>query len=142
MDPRSSVLGLVALRYRGAYVASKFAIEALTDAIRLELRGSGVHISLIEPGPIVSRFRANAYEASSARTGRARSREGLERGVVRSRGRRCLGGSGADRRSQRVSPVASVSTISVRSRRRARGSSISRKCCLRASGIGSSSLRR
>ena len=59
----SSVLGLVALRYRGAYVASKFAIEALTDAMRLELRGSGVHISLIEPGPIVSRFRANAYEA-------------------------------------------------------------------------------
>ena len=59
----SSVLGLVALRYRGAYVASKFAIEALTDAMRLELRGSGVWISLIEPGPITSRFRANAYEA-------------------------------------------------------------------------------
>ena len=59
----SSVLGLVALRYRGAYVASKFAVEALTDAMRLELRGSGVRISLIEPGPIVSRFRANAYEA-------------------------------------------------------------------------------
>ena len=59
----SSVLGLVALRYRGAYVASKFAIEALTDAMRLELRGSGVRISLIEPGPITSRFRANAHEA-------------------------------------------------------------------------------
>ena len=59
----SSVLGLVALRYRGAYVASKFAIEALTDTMRLELRGSGVHVSLIEPGPIVSRFRANSYEA-------------------------------------------------------------------------------
>ena len=59
----SSVLGLVALPYRGAYVASKFAIEALTDAMRLELRNSGVHVALIEPGPIVSRFRANAYEA-------------------------------------------------------------------------------
>ena len=59
----SSVLGLVALRYRGAYVASKFAIEALTDAMRLELRGSGVRVSLIEPGPITSRFRANAYAA-------------------------------------------------------------------------------
>ena len=59
----SSVLGLVALPYRGAYVASKFAIEALTDTLRLELRGSGVRISLIEPGPITSRFRANAYEA-------------------------------------------------------------------------------
>ena len=59
----SSVLGLVALRYRGAYVASKFAIEALTDTMRLELRGSGIRISLIEPGPVTSRFRANAYEA-------------------------------------------------------------------------------
>ena len=59
----SSVLGLVALRYRGAYVASKYAIEALTDAMRLELRDSGVHVSLIEPGPVVSRFRANSYEA-------------------------------------------------------------------------------
>ena len=59
----SSVLGLVALRYRGAYVASKFAIEALTDTMRLELRGSGVRISLIEPGPVTSRFRANAHEA-------------------------------------------------------------------------------
>lgn len=59
----SSVLGLVALRYRGAYAASKFAIEALTDTMRLELRGSGVHVSLVEPGPIASRFRANSYEA-------------------------------------------------------------------------------
>ena len=59
----SSVLGLVALRYRGAYVASKFAIEALTDTMRLELRGSGIRISLIEPGPVTSRFRANAHEA-------------------------------------------------------------------------------
>ena len=59
----SSVLGMVALRYRGAYVASKFAIEALTDTMRLELHGSGVHVCLIEPGPIVSRFRANAFAA-------------------------------------------------------------------------------
>ena len=59
----SSVLGLVVLRYRGAYNASKFAIEALTDTMRLELRGSGVYVSLIEPGPITSRFRANAFEA-------------------------------------------------------------------------------
>ena len=59
----SSVLGLVALPYRGAYNASKFAIEALTDTMRLELRGSGVYVCLIEPGPITSRFRANAFEA-------------------------------------------------------------------------------
>lgn len=57
----SSVLGLVAMKYRGAYNASKFALEGLTDTLRLELDGSGVFVSLIEPGPIVSRFRDNAY---------------------------------------------------------------------------------
>lgn len=57
----SSVLGLVALRYRGAYVASKFALEGLSDTLRLELEGSGIRVSLIEPGPITSRFRDNAY---------------------------------------------------------------------------------
>jgi len=56
----SSVLGLVALPFRGAYNASKFALEGLTDTLRLELHGSGIHISLVEPGPIISRFRANA----------------------------------------------------------------------------------
>jgi NAD(P)-dependent dehydrogenase (short-subunit alcohol dehydrogenase family) len=58
----SSVLGLVTLPYRGAYVASKFALEGLTDTLRLELAGTGIHVSLIEPGPIESRFRANAHE--------------------------------------------------------------------------------
>ena len=59
----SSVLGLVALPYRGAYNASKFAVEGLTDTLRLELINSGIHVSLIEPGPINSRFRANAHAA-------------------------------------------------------------------------------
>jgi len=59
----SSLLGFVALKWRGAYTASKFALEGLTDTLRLELSGSGIHVSLIEPGPIVSRFRENAYEA-------------------------------------------------------------------------------
>lgn len=62
----SSVLGLVALKWRGAYNASKFALEGLTDTLRMELRGSGIHVSLIEPGPIESRFRENAYEAFKA----------------------------------------------------------------------------
>jgi len=57
----SSVLGLVALPFRGAYNSSKFAIEGLSDTLRMELKGSGVYISLIEPGPILSRFRANAH---------------------------------------------------------------------------------
>ncbi|MEM7428538.1 MAG: SDR family oxidoreductase [Pseudomonadota bacterium] len=52
----SSVLGLVAMKWRGAYNASKFALEGLTDTMRLELRGSAIHVSLIEPGPVVSNF--------------------------------------------------------------------------------------
>jgi NAD(P)-dependent dehydrogenase (short-subunit alcohol dehydrogenase family) len=58
----SSILGFVAMPYRGAYNASKYAIEGLADTLRLELRGSGVFVSLIEPGPIVSRFRDNALQ--------------------------------------------------------------------------------
>lgn len=56
----SSILGFAAMKYRGAYNASKFALEGLSDTLRLELRGSGVHVALIEPGPILSRFRENA----------------------------------------------------------------------------------
>ncbi len=52
----SSVLGIVAMKWRGAYNASKFALEGLTDTMRLELRGSGVTVSTIEPGPITSKF--------------------------------------------------------------------------------------
>ncbi|MCU0815092.1 MAG: SDR family oxidoreductase [Cypionkella sp.] len=56
----SSVLGLVALKWRGAYVSTKFALEGLTDVLRIEMRGTGISISLIEPGPVTSRIRANA----------------------------------------------------------------------------------
>ncbi len=56
----SSVLGFAAMPYRGAYNASKFALEGLSDTLRLELHGTGIHVVLIEPGPITSRFRANA----------------------------------------------------------------------------------
>jgi NAD(P)-dependent dehydrogenase (short-subunit alcohol dehydrogenase family) len=59
----SSVLGLVAMPFRGAYNASKFALEGLTDTLRLELKNTPVKVSLIEPGPITSRFRANALKA-------------------------------------------------------------------------------
>ena len=52
----SSVLGLVAMKHRGAYVASKFALEGLSDALRLELRGTGIHVSVIQPGPIGTPF--------------------------------------------------------------------------------------
>ena len=56
----SSILGVVPYRYRGAYTASKFALEGLSVTLRMELQGSGIHVSLIEPGPIATRFTANA----------------------------------------------------------------------------------
>lgn len=59
----SSVLGLVAFPWQGAYNASKFALEGLTDTLRLELHDSPVRVSLIEPGPIRSQFRHNALQA-------------------------------------------------------------------------------
>jgi NAD(P)-dependent dehydrogenase (short-subunit alcohol dehydrogenase family) len=59
----SSMLGIVCFAYRGAYNAAKFALEALSDTMRLELRNTNIHVSLIEPGPITSRFRVNAYAA-------------------------------------------------------------------------------
>jgi NAD(P)-dependent dehydrogenase (short-subunit alcohol dehydrogenase family) len=52
----SSILGLMAAPYRGAYCASKYALEGLTDAMRMELHGTGIHVSLIEPGPIRTEF--------------------------------------------------------------------------------------
>ncbi len=59
----SSVLGLVAMKWRGPYNASKFAIEGLTDTMRLELRGSGIDVITINPGPIESNFVPNARAA-------------------------------------------------------------------------------
>jgi short-subunit dehydrogenase len=56
----SSILGFAAFKYRGAYNASKFAIEGLSDTLRLELRNTGIKVSLIQPGPIISRIRENA----------------------------------------------------------------------------------
>ena len=58
----SSVLGLVSAPYRGAYCATKFALEAWSDALRMEMRGTGIHVSLIEPGPIDTAFRPNAVK--------------------------------------------------------------------------------
>jgi len=56
----SSVLGMAGLRMRGPYVASKFALEGYSDVLRLELAGSGLHVVLIEPGPIRTKIRENA----------------------------------------------------------------------------------
>lgn len=56
----SSILGFIAMKYRGAYTASKFALEAYSDTLRQELHGTGIHVSLIEPGPIATRFTPNS----------------------------------------------------------------------------------
>jgi NAD(P)-dependent dehydrogenase (short-subunit alcohol dehydrogenase family) len=56
----SSVLGFVAGSWRGAYVATKHALEGYADTLRLELSGTGIHPILIQPGPIRTRFRGNA----------------------------------------------------------------------------------
>jgi len=56
----SSILGLVAMPMRGAYNASKYAIEGLNDTLRLELHNTNIYVSMVEPGPIESQFRANA----------------------------------------------------------------------------------
>ena len=58
----SSVLGFVSMPFRGAYNASKYAIEGLSDTLRLELKNTSIYVSLIEPGPISSQFRANAVK--------------------------------------------------------------------------------
>ena len=82
----SSVLGLVAAPYRGAYVATKFAMEGLTDVLRIEMRGTGIYPILLEPGPIGTKIRVNArshferwidWEGSARRADYARLRTRL-----------------------------------------------------------------
>jgi NAD(P)-dependent dehydrogenase (short-subunit alcohol dehydrogenase family) len=87
----SSVLGLVALKWRGAYNASKFAIEALSDTLRLELRGSGISVSLIEPGPITSKFVETSLQKFAANIDEAKSHYG--EAYARQRARLGRGGS-------------------------------------------------
>ena len=60
----SSLLGIVSLPFRGAYNASKYAVEGLSDTLRLELKPAGIHVITIQPGPIESRFRDNAVDFS------------------------------------------------------------------------------
>lgn len=90
----SSVLGVVAMRGRGLYVASKYALEGLADTMRLELFGSGVEVVVVEPGPIETHFRASALAALRrfVAPGRAADERFYERFVA---------GLGAERSSNR-----------------------------------------
>lgn len=79
----SSVLGIAAMPLRGAYNASKYAIEGISDTLRLELAGTGIHVSLIEPGPIESQFRRNALAALLAHIDIEKSRHlDIYRGAI------------------------------------------------------------
>ena len=62
----SSVLGFVGMKWRGAYVATKYALEGLTDVLRLEMADAGIHVVLIQPGPIGTEFRRNAIRQFEA----------------------------------------------------------------------------
>jgi len=82
----SSVLGIVGMRWRGAYVATKFALEGLTDVLRIEMADTPIKIILLEPGPITSKIRENAiphfehwidHENSARRTQYAQLRDRL-----------------------------------------------------------------
>lgn len=77
----SSVLGFVSGPYRGAYCASKFALEALSDALRVELKPAGIYVSLLEPGPIESHFMATTLSTFTSQVDVERSphREAYER---------------------------------------------------------------
>ena len=65
----SSVMGLISTPGRGAYAASKYALEAWSDALRMELRHSGIKVSLIEPGPIRTRFTNNVNQTQADNPG-------------------------------------------------------------------------
>lgn len=58
----SSVLGIISLKFRGAYNASKYAIEGINDTLRQEVLGSQIYISTINTGPVTSKFRENALK--------------------------------------------------------------------------------
>lgn len=58
----SSVLGLVGMKWRGSYVSTKFAMEGLTDVLRIEMQDTPIKIILIEPGPITSKIRENSIQ--------------------------------------------------------------------------------
>ena len=70
----SSVLGFVALKFRGAYSASKYAIEGLSDTLRQELMGTNIFVSLVEPGPIESQFRKNSFAMYKKHINKEKSR--------------------------------------------------------------------
>ncbi len=85
----SSIFGLITSPMLGSYCATKYAMESLSDALRLELRSAGIAVALIEPGPIITRFRKNAAERASETLDTAESNYGAiyEKQIERRRNR-------------------------------------------------------
>ena len=81
----SSVLGLVGLKWRGAYVATKYALEGLSDVLRIELADTQIKVILIEPGPITSDIRQNAIPHFERWIDWERSARAVEYGTLRGR---------------------------------------------------------
>jgi NAD(P)-dependent dehydrogenase (short-subunit alcohol dehydrogenase family) len=90
----SSILGKVPLRYRGAYCASKFALEGLMLCLRADLAGSGIHVSLIEPGPIESKI---ALAGAAIFEGHVDIENSVHRDAYRSQIERLRAGKGRSR---------------------------------------------
>ncbi len=86
----SSVLGLVSLRFRGAYNASKYAVEGLCDTLRLELEGSNIHVVTLNTGPVTSKFRDNALRmfAEHVECSRSIFSEQYEQELLNSKGQK------------------------------------------------------
>jgi len=59
----SSLAGRVSVPFMGAYCASKFALEAFSDALRIEAKPFGVRVAIVEPGPVITRFQRRALES-------------------------------------------------------------------------------
>lgn len=92
----SSILGVITLPYYGAYNASKFALEGFTNTLRQELYGTDIFVSSINPGPIFSDLRENAFDIYKAhlpdknQTPHARAYENMEESYFKNRGHSSL----------------------------------------------------
>lgn len=90
----SSILGVVAMPYYGAYNASKFALEGFSNTLRQELRGTSIHVSILNPGPVATHLRENAfhvYQRTIKRTNTSphqKAYKHLEEGYFASRNKR------------------------------------------------------
>ena len=70
----SSVAGKISFPYFGGYCATKFALNALSTALRMELARTGVRVVVVCPGPVQTQFQSNAYRDSQNLPGALRRR--------------------------------------------------------------------